>query len=93
MHSMSSPRFAPEVNVAAEGASGIVQAAREQFDLDAGDLTYTVEQWVMARQMLRLREGAPVQFVVSGKKLILKTSDGKTRNMKVIAMYPKKPPG
>lgn len=70
-------------------AQGISQSVREQFDLDAGDVTYTVEDWVVPNQRLRLQEGAVIQCAIDGKKVVLKTPDGKTRNMKLVARYPK----
>lgn len=70
-------------------ALGISQSVREQLDLDAGDVTYRVEEWVVPRQRLQLQEGTSVQFAIDGKKVVLKTADGKTRKMKLVARYPK----
>lgn len=84
-------KLSSDTNVAAQGSSGIIQTAHEQFDLEAGDVTYTVEQWVVPQQMLRLRDGAPVQLNVNGKSVVVKTADGKTRRMKLLASHPTKP--
>lgn len=79
--------FRKDENVVAN--SGMIQTAHEQFDVDAGSVTYTVEHWVVPRQMLRLAAGSPVQIAVIGKTLMLKIPGGKTRKLKVTATYPK----
>lgn len=80
-------KLAHDKNVTAN--SGIGQTAHEQYELDAGEVTYTVEQWVLPQQMLRLPEASTVQYSVSNKTLTLKTPDGKTRKLKLLATHPK----
>jgi hypothetical protein len=71
-------------------AGGVTQTAREQFDLDSGDVVYTVEQWVVPQRRLRLEEGTTVQFAIEGKNVLLKLGKGKPRKLRVVATYPKK---
>jgi hypothetical protein len=75
--------FSNAENVAGEG-SREVQFVRERFDLLCDSITYTVEQWVVPNQMLRLRPGLPVQFAINGKKVTLRTPDGKTRKLNLV---------
>jgi hypothetical protein len=71
-------------------AGGGTQTAREQFDLDSGDIVYTVEQWVVPPKRLRFEEGATVQCAIEGKYVLLKLDKGKPRKLRIVATYPKK---
>lgn len=83
-------KLAEDSNVAGNG-SAVGQAAHEQFDLDAGEVTYSVEQWVVPNRMLRLAEGDRVEFaIINSKTMLLKSGTGKPRKMKIVATYPKR---
>jgi hypothetical protein len=79
--------FVSDHNIA--GNSGVVQSAHESLDVDAGSVTYSVEEWVVPSQLLRLREGSRVQISISGKMLTIKLANGKLRKLKIAATYPK----
>ena len=82
-------KVANDTNVAAR--SGLIQTAHEVLDLDAGAVTYTVEQWVVPWQALRLAEGCHVGFYVIGKSIVLRLNDGKTRKLKIVSTIEKRP--
>lgn len=71
------------------GTSSQVQAITETFDIDAGDVVYTVEESVVPTQTLRFPEGFHVLLSIDKKKVTLKLANGKTRNLKLVAEYPK----